>query len=298
MTLPNFLVVGAGRSGTTSLHRYLAQHPDVFLCAEKSPNFFVASEPLPAWEGPAARRMAAQWVRDPAEYEALFDGARGQTAVGEVSPVYLQARSAPAAIRRHCPGARIVAILRHPVERAYAHFLGRRRDGIEARTDFRQVVADELSRPLPDAVAFGSYLGCGRYHHFLAPYFELFPRERIRVYLFEDIVADVRGLMRDLFGFLGVDASFAPLTTTRYASTGEIDNPVLRFAWTRSVAFRTTVRPHVPAFIRDAVGGVFIRHLAKERLEPGLRADLVDVFRDDVERLQDLLGRDLRQWLV
>lgn len=297
VTLPNFLVVGAGRSGTTSLHHYLAQHPQVYLCPEKSPNFFVASVALPEWEGPTARRMAAHWIRDRAAYEALFDRVLDETAFGEVSPVYLQALAAPAAIHGLCPEARIIAILRDPVDRAHAHFLGRRRDGIELRTSFRHVVAEELSRPLPEEVAFGSYLGCGRYHHFLSPYFRLFPRERIRVYLFEDLRSDATELMRDLFGFLGVDTGFAPNTTERYGSTGEIRSPLMRAAWTRSVALRTALRPHLPGSVRRALGAPFVRRVEREALEPDLRSELVEVFREDIGLLQELTGRDLRAWL-
>lgn len=297
MTLPNFLVVGAGRAGTTSLHHYLGQHPDVYLCPEKSPNFFVSHEPLPEWEGPSLRQMAQQWVSDRREYEAFFDDVDGETAIGEVSPVYLQAASAPRRIHQTCPDIRLVAILRDPVDRAYAHYLGRRRDGLESRADFQEVVAAELSRPLPDDVAFGSYLGCGRYHHFLAGYYELFPEERIRVYLFDELEEDARGLLADLFEFLGVDSDFVPDTERRHAQTGVIRNPVLRFAWTKSVALRTALRPHLPASIRDAALPVFLPSLTRPALDPTLRAELIEVFREDVERLQALIDRDLSHWL-
>lgn len=297
LTLPNFFVVGAGRSGTTSLHHYLAGHPDVHVCAEKSPNFFVAQDPLPEWEGAHVRRMAAQWVTDRAAYEALFASAAGAPAVGEVSPVYLQSLAAPRRIARACPGARIVAILRDPVDRAYAHFLGRRRDGLEPRADFARVVEEELSRPLPDEVAFGSYLGCGRYHHFLAPYFEHFPRERVRVLLFDDLAADAAAVARELFSFLGVDPQHVPDTEHRHGRTGEIRNPLVRFAWTRSVGVRTAMRPYLTARVRDVARPAVLHDLERRPLDPALRARLADLFRDDVARLEDLIGRDLSHWL-
>lgn len=297
MTLPNFLVIGAGRSGTTSLHRWLGQHPDVFVSGEKSPNFFVSHEPLPPREGPRLRAMARQWVSDPGEYAALFDGARVEKAVGEVSPVYLQATSAPQRIRAALPDVRLVAILREPVSRAHAHFLGRRRDGLETRADFAAVVREELSGPLPDAVAFGHYLGCGRYHHFLRGYFDHFPRERIRIYLFEDLMADPAALMADLYGFLGVDPGFVPDTGRRHGRTGVVSNPVARAVWTASVGVRTALRPWVPRAIRDLAAPIFLRRLERPPLDPELRERLREVFREDVERLEALIGRDLSRWL-
>lgn len=298
MTLPNFLVIGAGRSGTTSLHHYLAQHPEVFVCAEKSPNFFVSHEPLPPWEGASLRAMARQWITQPHEYEELFSGAGSCKAIGEVSPVYLQARSAPERIKARCPEVRLVAILREPVARAYAHFMGRRRDGLERRTDFSEVVREELSRPLPDDVAFGSYLGCGRYHHFLSGYFDRFPRAQIRIYLYEDLQTNPSALMADLFGFLGVDPTFAPDTTRSHGQTGVAVNPVARFLWTRSVHVRTVLRPWLPRAIRDRAAPIFMGRLARPALDPDLRRQLSGVFSDDIKRLQQLLNRDLSHWLA
>ena len=293
---PTFLVIGAGRSGTTSLHEYLAQHPQVFMCAEKSPNFFVAGDPLPDWEGPGLRAMARQWVSDAEAYEALFAGAGTALARGDVSPVYLQSLNAPARIKARYPDVRLVAILREPVERAYAHYMGRRRDGLDRRASFADVVAEELARPMPDTVAFGSYLACGRYHHFLRPYYDLFPRDRIRVYLHEDMTRDAAALMRDVFGFLGVDAGFQPDLGRRSGQTGVVGHPLARFLWTRSVGLRTALRPWLPRALRDRAAKVVFRQLDRPPLDPDLRARLRPLFADDVRQLQDLIGRDLSHW--
>lgn len=298
MGLPNFLVIGAGRSGTTSLHHYLSQHPDVFLTAEKSPNFFVSQDALPPWEGPAQQVMARHWVRTLDDYQALFAGAGARAAVGEASPTYLQSRRAPARIAAACPGVRLVAILREPVGRAYAHFMGRRRDGLDRRTDFSKVVEAELSQPLPEEVAFGHYLGCGRYHHFLQGYFDRFPADRIRIYLYDDLLADPSALVADLFAFLEVDPRFSPDMSRRYGQTGVPVNPVARFLWTRSVTARTYVRPWLPKRVRDLAAPVFLGALSRPPLDPSLHARVIDVFRDDIARLEGLLRRDLSRWLT
>lgn len=294
--LPTFLVIGASRCGTTSLQQHLAQHPAIAMAPIKSPNFFVAGDELPSREGPALRAMARRWVRDPRTYERLFEGAAGAHAIGEVSPVYLQSLTAPEAIRKTFAEVKIVAVLRDPVDRAYAHYVGRLRDGLEKRRCFGTVVDAELSGPLPDDIAFGSYLGCSRYHHFLEPYFRLFPREHIRIYLFEELQSSMETLLADLFEFLGVEPRPVADTRKRHNETGEIEGRLERFLWTRSVRLRTALRPHLPGFLRDAGMSVFGRRLSKPPLDPDLRQRLADVFRSDVGRLEGLIQRDLSGW--
>jgi hypothetical protein len=297
VTGPNFFVVGAGRCGTTSLHQFLGQHPDVFVCGRKSPNHFAAHVPQPAWETPVARAMAGQWVADAGTYGSLFDGVTTEHAVGDVSPVYLQALDVPRRIHHAHPGARIIAILRDPVERAHSHFVGRQRDGIETSGSFEERVERELASPLPDEVAFGHVLGCGRYHHFLAPYVERFGRDRVKVVLHDDLVTDPLAVMKEIFTFLDVDPGFAPDLTARLNRTGVIRHRPARVVWTRSVRVRTALRPLLPERLRRSVGRRFLADIEKPVLDPELRRRLVEVFRDDIAALEGLLDRDLSGWL-
>lgn len=297
MSQPNFIVVGAGRSGTTSLHNYLAQHPDIFMCASKSPNYFASAIPQPPWETPAARAMAAQWVSDPATYRAMFKGAEGATAVGEVSPVYLQAVQVASNIAAACGDVRIIAVLRNPVDRACAHFLGRQRDGIEPPDVSMTERMDELlSAGLPNDVAFGHYPGCGRYHHFLKPYVEQFGKRHVHVALHDDLVTDPLAVLAAMFDFLGVDPGFEPDMSERLNATGQIRNPILRQIWTRSVRVRTGLRPHLPVGLRRSVGSTFLADLDRPPIDPQLRQRLLDVLIDDITALEGLIGRDLSTW--
>lgn len=299
MPLPTFLVIGASRSGTTSLHHYLGQHPEIFMCSRKSPNFFVSEDPIPAREGPVARQMMSQWVANRQAYEALFSGAREGSVVGEVSPVYLQSWGAPERIRDLCPEARLVAILRDPAERAWAHYMGRIRDGLDNRESFEAVLEAELEEGLPDEVAFGSYLGCSRYGHFLSRYFEVFPREQIQVCLFEELRDSPRDLLDDVFSFLAVDPSpSTAISMARHHQTGQVRGTLRRFLWTRSVGLRTSLRPLLPEGVRRVAAPVFLKDLDKPRLEPELRARIQEVLAPDIERCQELIARDLTRWLA
>lgn len=297
VTLPNFLVIGAGRAGTTSLGRYLGQHPDVYIPDVKAPSHFFCQD-LGRIDDPSLRLVTRNYfVPDPADYEALFDGVRGETAIGEVSPVYLATVEAAARIASRLPDMKLIAMLRNPVDRVYARFVARRRDGLEKRSEFADLVREEREQPLIREVAFGTYLAGGFCSHFLRTYFDRFPRERIRIHLFEDFQRDSAAVMADLFDFLEVDASFVVDTSARHnQSGGMIRNRVVRGVWTGSALLRAALRPYVPAAARDAVFSAVTGDLVPVPLDPGLRAELTELYREEIETLEELLDRDLSDW--
>lgn len=294
--LPNFLIIGAGRSGTTSLHRYLGQHPDVFMSAVKEPSFFRFADGEIPFRGPGTEWLRRTAVTTRAQYEALFAAAGGARAIGEASPGYLIDHAVPARIHAVIPGARLVAILRHPVERAHAAYLGLRRDGLDPAPTFEEALADE-DRRLREGWPFAGLARNGFYHRMLVRYYERFPRERIRVHLFEDFVARPGVVLRDVFAFLGVDPSFVPDVSRRHGATGIVKNPVVRALWTRSETARRLVRRFLPLRWRDRAFGWVTSDLVKPPLAPATRAALLDVFREDILALQALIGRDLSSWL-
>lgn len=297
MTLPDTFVVGAGRCGTTALHQLLAQHPEVHVGARKSPNHFATGIPQPSWETPVAIAMARDWVADRADYEALFTPTPQTRAVVDVSPVYLQALAVPRRIHEARPDARIIAIVRDPAERAVSHFLGRQRDGIEPATvSLDERIGSELAGPLPNEVAFGHYVGCGRYHHFLSPYVELFGRQRVLVLFHDDLLIDPDGTLDSVFAFLDVRRDVSIDADARPNRTGHIRSPLRRWVWTRSVGVRTALRPHLPAALRRRVGQRFLDDVERPTTPASLLAAIASALATDTSRLADLTGRDLSAW--
>ena len=298
MTLPNFFVIGAGRSGTTSLHHYLGQHPEIFMARVKAPSHFYCQGREQS-DDPSIRLVVRNYfVPDAADYEALFDGVRDESAIGEVSPVYLASVDVAPRIAAKVPEARLIAILRNPVDRAWARFVGRRRDGLEPREHFADVVRAELEEPLVRADAAGTYLASGCCHHVLATYLEAFPRGQIHLLLFEDLQEDAQRATKDIFRFLDIDDGFAPDMEERLnVSGGFIRNPLLRAAWTGSALWRARARRYLPAGVRDLAFRTVTRDLIVPSLDPDLRVHLTRVFRDDIEKLQQVLDRDLSAWM-
>jgi hypothetical protein len=296
--LPDFLGIGAAKSGTTALHEYLRQHPQVCMSRRKEPNFFAFDRQRPRFRGPGDCTILnrdALWRLD--DYLDQFTAARPGQVVGEISPRYLGTPGAAERIRHWLPEARLFAILRQPADRAWSHFSMRRRDGFEPCQQIEDALADEPRRVRENWGA-GRYFERGLYARDLQSYLEQFPRERIRIYLYDDLVADPAGLFRDLFEFLGVDPAFVPDMTHRPNPSGDLRNPVLRWLWTKP-GTRSFVRPLLPKALRQRVSSWMVRRpLVRRQMPPETRASLTERYRDEILRLESLIGRDLSSWLA
>ena len=295
--LPDFLGIGAAKAGTTALHHYLAQHPEISMSRRKEPNFFIADEQPPQFGGPGDRTIINRdviWRL--ADYHRQFAGARAGQMLGEISPRYLGTPGAAERIFARLPQARLFAILRQPAERAWSHFRMRRRDGFEPCATLEEAIADEPRR-IAENWASGRYLERGAYAAHLEPYLRLFPREHLRVYLYDDLVADSNGLLRSLFTFLGVAPDFAPDTRQRPNRSGDLRNPLLRWLWTRTHSWRAPVRPLLPKALRSLVSRwVIAQPLVRAEIPAATRQWLTALYTDEIRRLEVLLDRDLSAW--
>lgn len=295
MPLPDFLIIGAGRSGTTTLYEILRQHAQIFMPEVKEPNYFAfADGTLP--EGPGAAWLRATSLTTRARYEALFANAGDARAIGEASPRYMISAEAAARIHATIPAVRLIAILRHPVERAYANYLAYRRDGVEPAASFEAALADQ-ERRRHAGWPFGAFVDFGFQHRQLARYDALFPARQLRIYLYDDLLRDAAGLVRDVLGFLEVDASWRPDLAQRHGRTGVIRNPLLAALWRHSQRARSMLGPCLPHAWRNAAYGWLMRDLVKPEMKPETRAALLRLYRADTLALQERLGRDLSAWL-
>ena len=297
MTMPNFLVLGAARSGTTSLHYYLQQHPRICMSTTKEPNFFLFDHRAPDRPPLIApdRRLLAKSVRDPERYSRLFRVGPEHEAVGEASPLYLYTAETPALVR-HVLGdeVRLIAVLREPVSRAYSHFLhvyrGRREDVLAG---FAAAVGAEMGEGYSPYRTGTHFLRLGRYGEQLARYREVFPASALHVLFQGELASDPQAGLRDIFGFLGVDQHDVD-TSVQYNPSGVVDGAGER-------RLRGVVRRVQPWAKRVLPPRVVARLAeARARSEPvaappplpdDLRARLHDYYASDTAALQELLGR-------
>ena len=295
--MPNFLVIGAAKSGTTSLYHYLKQHPDVYMSPVKEPKFFALEGERPSFRGPGD--CEADAVTTLEGYRALFGEANGESAVGEASPLYLYLEKAVDRIKHHVPEARFIAVLRNPVERAYSSFLHKVRDGRETTSDFAEALALEDER-IREGWAYGwHYRRRGFYHEQLSRYYEAFGPEKIRVYLYEDLKQEPGDLLRDAYGFLGVDVAFVPNLSLKHNVSGVPRNRLIHSLLRGRNPLKTVLKPLLPEGLRKKL----LVDLQRRNLEkappisPEVRHALVEGYREDVLKLQGLIGRDLSGWL-
>lgn len=173
---------------------------------------------------------------------------------------------------------------------------GRLRDGHEPLHDFRQAIEAER-RGERKNWSFGNYVSRSGCYRQLSEYSSIFPREQIRIYLFDDLIEDSAGLFRDLFQFIGVTPDFIPDMYLRLNRSGMIRNPILRRLWHLSSPVRARTRPFLPERLRRRVYQIVVRDIAKPTYDPALRRQLVELYQADIVRLQELIRRDLSAWL-
>jgi hypothetical protein len=298
--LPNFLIVGAARSGTTSLFWYLREHPEIFMHGRKEGMFF--SDLSTEYNGPG-RYFNDSVITSIEDYEALFSGVSGETAIGDASPDYLYYfdRSIENITRFLGKNVKIIILLRNPNTRVYSQYFHHLKYGVEPLS-FDEALRNEEKRMAANWFWTYHYKAVGLYHDQVRAYLDHF--SNVAVYLYDDLETDASKLVRGVFSFLGVDASFRPDVSFRYLASGTPRNKgidlIIRGLRSPGTAFLTK------RLYRSLKGQKGTRQLL-ERVYASLlktspntaagHAVLADVYAADILKLQSLIGRDLTAWL-
>jgi hypothetical protein len=307
---PNFLIIGAAKAGTTSLYGYLSSHPQVFMpTTVKEPLYFVLGEEEQTFQYRDWRSVTMDCSVEWEAYLKLFAGAGEAKAIGEATPYYLPHPTAAEKIQRRLGQPKIIALLRDPIARGYSHYTYNRMRKVEKAASFAEAVQAE--RALDNPWYAIRYLGSGRYADYLAPYYERFGADNMLVLLFEDLVRNRKGTLRQVYEFLEID--------TKHEAPDEVRNVTLKENAITSALF------HLKG--SDSALGQFARKthkaltksdaylIAKEKffsaarslagstgagkpdkLDKQTRAELLPLVSEDVARLEDLIGRDLSAW--
>jgi hypothetical protein len=288
---PDLFIVGAPKCGTTSLYNYLRGHPDVFLTALKEPQFFA---------GDRVVRRGMTYPDDMEQYLAMFAEAGDQKRVGEASTSYLESPQAPARIFEFEPRARIVAMLRNPVDMIYSLHGMRVSQGVEPKVSFAEALADEPSRPGYGIVGDQSavkYRDRARYGEMLPHWFDTFGREQVHVIITEDMARDPRATFVRLLEFLDLAPDYQPESFARYNISHRPRSRLLSRLYARlphrTVPVTATDRLTIP--LMKLLRRTNRKRIPRAPMDAALRLQLQDEFAPDVARVSELLGRDLAQ---
>lgn len=301
MTMPNFLLIGAAKSGTSSLYYYLKQHPQIYMPAsrdQKEPDFFTLEGESRERIGPYGTFEMRNAITDIESYRSLFEGVTDEIAIGEASTSYIYSVKAPQRIHHYIPDAKIIAILRDPAERAYSHFLFSSSNGREPLNDFAKTLQAEDWRVENNWSFQWHHKRRGFYYVQLQRYFDLFDPRQIKVYLYEDLRSNPAELMQDVFNFLGVDETFVANVNKKHNPTLVPKNQTMNTLLNRPNPIKAVLKSLFPKKLRKSLAdSLKQRNLGKPELSKKIRKQLIEEYREDILKLQDLIGRDLSKWL-
>jgi hypothetical protein len=270
--LPTYIGIGAARCGSTSIHRYLGEHPEVRASPIKETNYFF-------YEGQRQKQFR---IRSLAAYRAQFAGP--EPAAGEFSPNYMNNFLASARIRAAVPHARLIVSLRDPTERAFSHWAHNVRTGRESRAAAEALVPGER------------YVEASFYSERLQPYLRRFPREQILIVLFESFRAEPRAVMSRIYEHVGVDPSFSPALEHSHNAAAFPRHPQLNEIWHRIRRVQPYWFTAPKPLIRLNARALERTHTEPPRLDEALRARLDAFYAEEIDRTEELVGLDLTRW--
>jgi hypothetical protein len=313
MKLPNFFIVGAPKAGTDDLYYQLDQHPQIYMSPLKEPCFF-SSEVRPERfckelqeaakanaaslrsyldSGALSKRFGGM-VSSFDDYQRLFRDVTGEVAVGEASVCYLWSASAAASISSLIPAARIIIVLMDPAERAFRQYLKSFADD-NVRHPFSTHLENAFRSREDQISVYHPFLAFGNYAEQVRRYMNHFPREQIHLSLYEDVAHDGEAWFRSILDFLGVDSGFRH---------GPIEVPSAPSFTSLSLPGGYTAKGKLPASLSKLIPKPvkvplkkLLRHAGMPSLLPEDRAVLIHYYRDNILKLEELIGRDLSAWL-
>ena len=301
MILPNFLIIGAPKAGTSSLYYYLKQHPQIYMSPNKEPHFFALENQEINFKGPGDHKRLDSSTTSLQDYSRLFESVTTEIAIGEASTSYLSSEQAPYRIKHYIPEVKLITILRNPVDAAYASYLHLLRDGDETIKDFDQALQAEKERIKQNWEGIWHYQKRGLYYTQLKRYFNLFERKQLRIYLYEDFRDNSQYVLQDIFNFLTLDYSFIPDISQKYNVSGMPRNQMINRLMSKPNSLKSSFNFLVPNLLRTSLKKKIknwnFNNFKKPALSLEIRNKLIMEYKEDISKLQDLIQQDLSNWI-
>jgi Sulfotransferase domain len=289
----DFIIIGSQKCGTTSLHKYLQPHPEIYMLPEKEVPYFTNADYCEkGWE----------WY-----LKEFFAERTEGTLCGKSTPQYMTRTETPRKIYEQIPNVKLIALLRNPIERAYSQYRMNLKMETENR-DFLEIIKEKLQpevlereREAPQKTNARAYLVIGEYGRLLEEYYKVFPKEQLLVLFTEDLAANTKAVVKQVFSFLGVDSNFVPPNVEKHYHVGgakrriPLDEQSLakHFLFQKFLLLLPRRARH--AFARRFLFWYMIWNTRPDsgmsQLPREARAILSRFYKDDVRKLEELLGR-------
>ncbi|MFT4927416.1 MAG: hypothetical protein ACI8WB_003523 [Phenylobacterium sp.] len=312
---PNFFMVGVVKGGTTSLHRYLDQHPDIYMSPVKETNYFARQDiDTTAFNKAYAHDVNVDLkqylktdmkqvihiahVTQAADYAKLFANVSNESAIGEASNSYILYENAPKLIHQAYPDAKIIVMLRNPVQRAFSQYVMNLRLGKTREKDFITELEQDHNGELQGWGANHQYLSIGLYYQQIKRYYDLFAKEQVHICWFDEYKTDGDKVVKSIYQFLAVAEDFKVDTATKLNTAGVAKFGRLNYFINQSGVVSWAKRK-LPKSWREP----FKRWMytadkqAMPKMTEAQKQYLIDFYRDDIEALARLLNKDLSHWL-
>jgi Sulfotransferase family len=299
---PDVLIIAAPKAGTSALHAALAQHPQIYASPVKEPKYYMCWDaPPPAYRGPGDAHSNQEWIWRRADYEALFREAPEDALRLESTPFYLYMAGARRRIAEELPEAKLIVIVRDPIDRAYSNWMHLWVDGLEPISDFVEAWHAEDRRVAAGWAPFWHYQRLGRYGEQLADLFELVERERAFVLRYWQLVSHPDETLNRVARFLGIAedqvATIPPDNARPFVEPG-LRTSVLG----RVIRAGATAASYAPPQVWRRASKPLVSLLQhggrsqRPKLAPEQRTALLGDCLDDIALLEQTLGESFEDW--
>jgi hypothetical protein len=280
---PNFFIVGAPKAGTTSLYEYLKQIPGVYMSPEKEPRYFSPNYPNPV----------GKTIVNKQEYLKLFSASKDEKIIGEATPIYLRDPDAARAIHETIPGAKILILLRDPVERAFSHYLFLISLGIKIKHSFHEIINMDLELLKKEPIIYG-ILSAGLYYEQVKLYMDFFGIN-VKIIIFEEFIKEPKKTVEDVLRFCGIEYTIPNFKADEFNKFA-----VPRFNFVKCIINNSTIRKIINSLTSSTTRlvikeKVFSKNIPKPKLSEEDKVYLQNFYKEDVQKLKKILDKQF-QW--
>ncbi|NPA51292.1 MAG: sulfotransferase [Aquificae bacterium] len=309
MKKPNFFVVGAAKAGTTSIYNYLKPHPQVYVSPIKEPNFFSTDINPEKFRKNYKKEIEKDYdkyfkygeeshltfIRDLNDYLKLFEKVSTEKAIGEFSTSYLYSKVAAQNIKDFNPDAKIIIVLRNPIERAFSHYLMDLKIGY-TNLSFWEAIQRDINSKEKEWGITHLYLELGLYYKQVKRYLNTFDKSQVKIFLFEEL-KNTEEFVKALYRFLEIDGNLHFPDTSKVYNKSKVPKYKNLYFWASNLGIIRFSQKIFPTGLKKSIKNILFSSENLPKLSVKEKEFLKEYYKKDIENLSNLIDKDLNFWL-